>query len=133
MEVDETYIGGKRKSMSNAKWKELAGTGLGAVGKAVVVGARDRATNKVSAAMVRGTDMASLQGFIAARAAAGAKVYTDEHAGYAGMRFDHEAVNHSAGEYVRDQAHSNGIESFMGKMAQDMEGKRLKYADLTAP
>ena len=28
------------------------------------------------------------------------------------MSFDHEAVNHSAGEYVRDQAHTNGIESF---------------------
>ena len=173
-EVDETYIGGKRKNMSKAKRKDLAETGRGAVGKAVVVGARDRATNKVSAAMVRGTDMASLQGFIAARAAAGAKVYTDEHSGYAGMRFDHEAVNHSAGEYARYQAHTNGIESFwsalkrahkstfhhfsvkhldryvtefvgrhnarnedtidiMGKMAQDMEGKRLKYADLIAP
>ena len=105
VEVDETYIGGKRKNMSNAKRKELAGTGRGAVGKAIVVGAKDRATNKESAAMVRGTDMAYLQGFIAARAAASAKVYTDDHGGYQGMRFDHEPVNHSAGEYVRGQAH----------------------------
>ena len=56
--------------------------------------------------------MASLQGFVASRAAKGAKVYTDDHAGDKEMSFDHEAVNHSAGEYVRDQAHTNGIESF---------------------
>ena len=56
--------------------------------------------------------MASLQGFVASRAAEGAKVYTDDHAGDKEMSFDHEAVNHSAGEYVRDQAHTNGIKSF---------------------
>ena len=28
------------------------------------------------------------------------------------MEFDHEAVNHSVGEYVRDMEHTNGIESF---------------------
>ena len=31
VEVDETYMGGKRKNMSNAKRKELAGTGRGAL------------------------------------------------------------------------------------------------------
>ena len=122
VEVDETYIGGKRKNMSKAKRKEMAGTGRGAVGKAVVVGARDRATNKVSATMVRGTDMASLQGFIAARAAAGAKVYTDEHSGYKEMSFDHETVNHSAGEYVRGMAHTNGIESFWATLKRAHKG-----------
>ena len=38
VEVAETYMGGKRKNMSNAKRKELAGTGRGAVGKTAVVG-----------------------------------------------------------------------------------------------
>ena len=33
VEVDETYFGGKRKNMSKAKRKALAGTGRGAVGK----------------------------------------------------------------------------------------------------
>ena len=122
VEVDETYIGGKRKNMSNAKRKELAGTGRGAVGKAIVVGAKDRATNKVSAAMVRGTDMASLQGFIAARTAASAMVYTDDHGGYQGMQFEHETVNHTTGEYVRGQAHTNGIESFWATLKRAHKG-----------
>ena len=43
VEVDETYVGGRRANMSNAKGKELAGTGRGAVGKTAVVGAKDRA------------------------------------------------------------------------------------------
>ena len=38
VEIDETYFGGKRKNMSKAKRKELAGTGRGAVGKTAVVG-----------------------------------------------------------------------------------------------
>ena len=41
VEVDETYLGGKRKNMSNAKRKELADTGRGPVGKTAVVGAKD--------------------------------------------------------------------------------------------
>ena len=52
VEVDETYFGGKRKpTCRNAKRKELAeeGAGRGAVGKTAVVGAKDRATNQVSA------------------------------------------------------------------------------------
>ena len=122
VEVDEVYMGGKRKNMSNAKRREMADTGRGAVGKTVVVGAKDRDTNRVSATVVSGTDMASLQGFIAARATDDAKVYTDEHASYKGMRFDHETVNHSTSEYVRDQAHTNGIESFWAVLKRGYHG-----------
>ena len=37
VEADETYIGGKRKNMSNSKRKELKGSGRGPVGKEAVV------------------------------------------------------------------------------------------------
>ncbi len=110
MEVDETYIWGRRKNMPKAKCKALSGRG--GAGKAIVAGAKDRTSNRVSAAVVAGTDAASLQGFIAARTADDAKIYTDDHRAYSGMRFDHEAVHHSVGEYVRGMAHTNGIESF---------------------
>ena len=110
VEVDETYFGGKRKNMSKAKRK--AHSGRGTVGKTVVAGAKDRRTNRISAEVVPETDAETLQDFVADRVADGATVYTDEHGAYKGMPFDHEAVAHSAGEYVRGMVSTQGIESF---------------------
>ena len=120
VEADETYIGGKRKNMPKAKRKTL--TGRGAVGKAVVVGTKDRETNRVAARVVENTDGPTLKGFIGEHAAPGATVYTDEASAYQGMPFDHEAVNHSAGEYVRGMAHTNGIESFWSMLKRGYQG-----------
>ena len=101
VEVDETYMGGKRANMSNAKRKELAGTGRGAVGKVAVVGAKDRATNRVVAKVVESTDKPTLQGFVVEHTAPGAMVYSDEASAYEGLPFTHESVKHSVAEYVR--------------------------------
>ena len=62
--------------------------------------------------MVRRTDGEILQGFVAKHADAFATVYTDDAAAYKGLPFAHESVKHSVAEYVRGQAHTNGIESF---------------------
>ena len=59
--VDETYMGGRRKNMSNARRKELAGTGRGAVGKTAVVGAKDRATKHVRAKLDMGVNAVDLE------------------------------------------------------------------------
>ena len=112
VEVDETYMGGKRKNMSNARRKALANTGRGPVGKIAVVGIKDRESNRMSARVLERTDKASLQGFVAKHTAPGATVYTDDAAAYKGIPFPHEAVKHSVSEYVRGMAHTNGIESF---------------------
>ena len=120
VEVDETYMGGKRSNMPKAKRKGLKGRG--AVGKTVVVGAKDRASNRVSAAVAPGTDKATLHSFVAARAAPGSTVYTDDHAGYDDLPFKHESVKHSAGEYVRGDAHTQGIESFWSSLKRAHRG-----------
>ena len=122
VEVDETYMGGKRKNMSNAKRKSLANTGRGAVGKTAVVGVKDRATKQVRAKVVVSTDKPTLQRFVYEHARPGATVYSDEAAVYEGMHFHHETVRHSVSEYVRGMAHTNGVESFWSRLKRSHQG-----------
>ena len=82
VEVDETYFGGKRKNMSNAKRKELVGTGRGAVGKTAVIGMKDRETNQVRAEVITETDADTLQDFVEENTEEDAKVYTDDAKAY---------------------------------------------------
>ena len=86
VEVDETYMGGERKNMSNAQRKALreANVGRGAVGKTAVVGIKDRESGEVRAEVVRSTDGETLQGFVREHAEPGATVYTDEASGLQG-------------------------------------------------
>ena len=110
--------------MSNAKRRERKEAGLaqGPSDKTKVVGMQDRESGKVTAKVVQSTDKPTLQGFIADHVDEDAKVYTDEAKAYKGMPFDHETVNHSAAEYVRDMAHTNGIESHWAMMKRGHEG-----------
>ncbi len=121
-EVDETYFGGKRRNMSNAKRKALAGTGRGAVGKTAVVGIKDRATNRVRAEVVTETDAETLQDFVEENTEADATVFTDDAAAYKGVERAHESVRHSTSEYVRGMAHTNGIESFWSMLKRAHDG-----------
>jgi transposase-like protein len=120
VEVDETYLGGKRKNMPNAVRKQL--TGRGPVGKTAVVGAKDRATKQVVAKAVPATDKHTLQGFVKDHADRQATVYTDEARAYETLPFEHESVKHSVSEYVRGQAHTNGVESFWSMLKRGYYG-----------
>ena len=122
VEADETFVGGKRKNMSNKRRRQL--TGRGAVGKAIVVGSKDRETNRIATRHVPSPDAENVAGFVAEKTVPGAKVYTDESKAYLPLKadFDHHSVNHSAKEYVRDDVHTNGMESHWALLKRAIMG-----------
>lgn len=74
VEVDETYMGGKRRNLFRHKHEEL--TSWGAVGETAVAWAKNRVTMKVAANAAESTDQEMLEGLVSKVTDESERVYT---------------------------------------------------------
>jgi transposase-like protein len=118
VEVDETYIGGKRRNV-----------GSGFKGnKAVVVGAVER-DGEVRLKVVPRRDRASIEKFIAQHAAPDSMIFTDDYQAYDHLSAErHREVNHSADEWVRGDVHTNTVEGVWSLFKRSVVGSYHKVS-----
>ena len=122
VEADETYVGRLEKNERGNKRMAAAG---GLSGKAIVAGVKDRKTKQVSAGVVADNTAATLVGMVREHAEPGAQVFTDEAKGYLPLSrhgYSHQAVKHSVSEWMDEQAHTNGMESFLAMLKRGYHG-----------
>ncbi len=118
IEADETYVGGKRSGGKR---------GRGAPGKTVVFGMLERGGD-VMTKVVPNVRKKTLQPIIKANVKAGSTVHTDELKSYSGLSragYEHETVNHGAGEYVSGACHVNGMEGYWARLKLSIRGTHV--------
>ena len=116
VEVDETYIGGKRPGKR----------GRGAAGKTIAVGLVERKGNAV--VMITNdvkarTLLPIIQEHIPI--AGTTTIFTDEMPSYhrlSHLGFNHETVNHAAKEYVNGEAHTNNVDGLWSIVKNGITG-----------
>ncbi len=115
IEVDETWVGGKRKDVGHG----FKGN------KVIAVGAVERNGDAVLQA-IKHADRETLHKFIHSHTAPDTKaIYTDEWPAYNGIgdkNTKHETVNHSADEWVRGDVHTNSVENIWSLLKRSIVG-----------
>jgi len=124
IEVDKCYIGGLEKNKH--QYKRNKGTqGKSTKTKSAVVGIKSRVDKKVKVKVTESVDSKTLEEIIDNTVDSGSIVYTDENRGYSGLKkkgYKHETKNHGVGEYIKEQIHTNGLESFWSMVKRGHTG-----------
>lgn len=123
VECDETFIGGKLANMHKSKKTEYFGSGGAVRNKTIVMGALDRNSKQVRAAIIPFAGREPMQQMVRKQVKFGSTVYTDEHTGYDLLRnrYTHETINHMEA-YVRGRVHTNSIENFWSLLKRQIHG-----------
>ncbi len=129
-EMEETRVGGLERNKHASK-KAKGTQGRSTKTKSAVVGIKSRVDKKVKAKVTETVKREELQSMIKETVRDGSTIYTDENLGYSGLNkkgYKHERVNHSAGEYIKGQAHTNGMESFWSMLKRGFMGMYHKMS-----
>jgi transposase-like protein len=121
IEMDETFIGGLEKNKHRSKRQHV---GTGGAGKEAVYSLVER-SGKVRSHHVPAVNASNLRSIIEAQIDGATIVYTDEGGASKklGRLFEkHESVNHSLGEYVRGDVHTNTIEGYFSILKRGING-----------
>jgi transposase-like protein len=121
VEVDDSFVGGLEKNKHRSKRKHQ---GTGGVGKESVVALVERG-GRVHSHHVPAVNAATLAPILEAQLHGASYVYTDEGGAMkkgAGQFDRHDYVNHSIGEYVRGDVHTNTIEGYFSIMKRGIYG-----------
>jgi transposase-like protein len=121
IEVDETYVGGKRKK---GEWKKSGFKGAPADHMAPVVALVERG-GRVRAFPMERVTAENLRAVLKENVDKSARIMTDEAKAYSGLDqyfASHETVNHTAKEYVRGDVTTNTVEGFFGIFKRGING-----------
>jgi transposase-like protein len=121
VEVDETWVGGKRKNV-----------GHGYKGNKVVVAGAAQRNGEARLEVIDDRTREVLHQFIKKHIAPDAEaIYTDDWPAYDGIADKdtrHETVNHSAEEWVRGDVHTNYVENIWSLLKRSLVGSYHKVS-----
>ncbi len=121
IEMDTTYIGGKEMNKHEGEKRKA---GRGTVGKQPILGMKERA-GKVKAMMVEAESKLEVLQALGENVVDGSTIYSDEAKAYDGLEefgYSQGRVNHSAREFVNEQASTNGLESVWAVLKRGYNG-----------
>jgi transposase-like protein len=125
VEVDETYIGGKRPGKR----------GRGAAGKTVVFGMLERGGD-VMTQVVPNVRRKTLQPIINEKIEKGSTISTDELPTYNTIGqngYKHGVVNHGKGQYVKGKHTVNAVEGFWSQVKRSIKGTHVHVSQKHMP
>ena len=121
IEVDETWVGGKRKNV-----------GHGYKGNKVLVAGAAQRGGEVRLQVIDDRTREVLNEFIKKHIADNAEaIYTDDWPAYKGIADEdtrHETVNHSENEWVRGDVHTNYVENIWSLLKRSLVGSYHKVS-----
>lgn len=117
VEMDETYVGGRRRNVDKSK-------GRGGVDKVVVAGVVERG-GRVVARVIPDNKGRTLLPFIRENVKEETTVYTDEFPAYWSVRynnFTHYTIPHAKKIWARGHVHTNSVEGFWALVKGGIRG-----------